>query len=346
MTTTREDADDLSVLRALYAASGFCASSELRRRTALSPRDLRASFDRLRAAGCRFDHHPQLGFRLVEAGIGVVRLWLAEALGDAEEAREAIHVYRRTSSTQDRAREALQGGTPPAVVLADAQTAGRGRLGRRWDAPAGSSLLLTLPLPVTRDHGESVDPVTALVAVALVQAIRAVTPARPALKWPNDVMLATGGDAGLGPAHGARDAKLAGILVERAAARRGGDHWLVGIGLNVNRPAAPHGGGTPGAAWLSDACGGPLDRLPLLTEIVRQARRWTARNDPDRALGHWRQWCTTLGRRLTFRTGGRTVTGDVLDVDLHAGLIVRTDTGELTHLPAATTTVAADAAGP
>lgn len=326
---------DVEVLEALYAARGSLTPFQLARQLSREEADVGGSLHRLRGAGCVFDEHPQHGLRLVEAGLGMWRLRLARELALPE---TAVHVYRRTSSTQDRAREDVERGgqSSPRLVIADEQSAGRGRLGRRWQAPPGSSLLLTLAVPLPAARRRGVEPITAYAAVALLEAIERVTGVQPALKWPNDVV------------HDGR--KVAGILVERVDAPPG-SFALIGIGVNVNHPEpAPLENASPLAhdgqssprlrpAWLSDAIGRRLDRLPLLTEIVRQALRWSRRPDRDAALHRWRRSCTTLGQHHRFVSNGREIAGDVLDVDLDEGLILRRDTGELLHLPAASTTV-------
>lgn len=326
---------DADVLEALYAASAPLTPHQLARQLPRSERGVRESLRRLRDAGCVFDEHPQHGVRLFEAGLGAWRSHLSRSLDLPE---SSVHVYRCTSSTQDRARENVKSreGAGSHVVVADEQAAGRGRLGRRWYAPAGASLLLTVTVPMSPARARGVEPITAYAAVAMLDAIQRVSGIEPALKWPNDAVLA--------------GRKLAGILVERFDAPHGA-FALIGIGVNVNRPdtaglehLSPSSAASAvdihtRAAWLSDAAGPRLDRLPLLTEIVRQVVRWTRHPDRDAALQRWRRSCTTLGEHRRFRCDGREVAGDVLDVDLEEGLIVRRDTGELLHLPAARTTL-------
>ena len=134
---------------------------------------------------------------------------LAAVLG-----RPRLHL-RSTGSTNDRARElALAGAPDGTLVTADEQSAGRGRQGRRWSAPPGSALLLSLVLRFAPGSPPRLLPLAAAVAVCDVAGADA------RVKWPNDVVLARG--RGL--------AKLAGILIEG----RPQDGWAVlGLGLNV-----------------------------------------------------------------------------------------------------------------
>jgi BirA family transcriptional regulator, biotin operon repressor / biotin---[acetyl-CoA-carboxylase] ligase len=332
---TEHDRVDLDVLGALYAAPSPLTPYQLARHVCHGESAVHASLQRLRTAGCVFDEHPQQGVRLVEAGLGVWRMQLSHALNLPE---QAIHVYRRTSSTQDRAKENLRQREVAGlqVVIADEQAAGRGRLGRRWYAPRGSSVLMTVTLPLAAQRTRGVEPITAYTAVALLEAIESVVGIAPTLKWPNDAVV--------------DGRKIAGILVERFEGPHG-SFAILGIGVNVNRPdsstADPALLSMPvmprevaeRVAWLSDAAGRRIDRLPLLTEIVRRVLHWTRQPDRDAALHRWRRSCTTLGQHRRFLSDGREVAGDVLDVDLDEGLIVRRDTGELLHLPAASTTV-------
>lgn len=122
--------------------------------------------------------------------------------------------FRTTDSTNDRARELAGAGAPSGtVVTADEQTAGRGRYGRTWEAPAGSALLYSAVLrPPASEH--SLLPL--LTAVATAEAIESVSPHECGIKWPNDVWI--------------DERKVGGILIESRAAE-----WaVVGIGVNVS----------------------------------------------------------------------------------------------------------------
>jgi BirA family transcriptional regulator, biotin operon repressor / biotin---[acetyl-CoA-carboxylase] ligase len=156
-----------------------------------------------------------------------------------------------TSSTQ-----LLLGPDAPegALVVAEEQTAGRGRLGRRWFAPAGTSLLCSLQLrPDTPT--ERLPELTGVAARACADAIAALTGLEPALKFPNDVLV------------GAR--KVAGILAEARDGR-----VVLGVGINVNVPAdeLPEDVDRPATSLLVET-GRELDRAELLAELLERLER-------------------------------------------------------------------------
>lgn len=268
------------------------------------PRDMVvAQLDALRQLGCTFDEHPQHGVQLTASGLAT---W-ADAIEHLSPRR--VEVYRSTASTQDIAR---RWADHRAVVLADEQTAGRGRLGRRWHAPPGSALLFSY---VSTLAAANHDQITSAAAVAIAEAIEGLAPnsLRLSIKWPNDVL--------------ADGRKLAGILVERTATAA-----VIGIGINI--------AATPDA--VSDAAclreiGIDADRLLVLLKVLGRLDRRIADAATGGHVAAWRARCLAITRPVHLQSDGRIVEGEVLDVDPSHGLIVRTTTGALVHLPAATT---------
>jgi BirA family biotin operon repressor/biotin-[acetyl-CoA-carboxylase] ligase len=210
--------------------------------------------------------------------------------------------FRRTGSTNERARELAFAGAPHGtLVTASEQTAGRGRQGRRWSAPAGSSLLMSLLL-------RSPPPLLPLLAAV---AVCETAGPHARIKWPNDVVVASSpeGEATTASAR-AQLAKLAGILVEG----RPQEAWAVlGIGLNVAvrlddlpvelRPRAPEG--TRSDTGLPAATLGltPADVEPLLARVLDALERRLA--EPATAtLRAWRARDALRGREIAW-TGGR-----------------------------------------
>lgn len=190
----------------------------------------------------------------------------------------------------------------PRLVAAERQTAGRGRLGRRWYADSGtltfSLLLAEGDLGVARPRW----PQLALVAgLAVAEAIEMfVAPVGAALKWPNDVYV----DGG----------KLAGILVE-AGGRVGCDHVVVGIGVNVSTDfgAAPTEVAER-ARSLAVVAGRPIDRwavLPVILErLAEGVRQWS--NEAGGLVERYRRRCYLTGREVQARQGERVLRGRCL----------------------------------
>lgn len=270
-----------------------------------------AQRDAFEAAGCTFDDSGAL----VETGLGVWVDYLQR-----RDLQRHVAVYRQTRSTQDIARglvEQLGGRADGAVVLTDAQSAGRGRLGRPWVAPPGGALLMSRACAGGDLRGDRLFLAT---AVAAARAIEQVTrpPLGVQIKWPNDLL------------YDGR--KLAGILVE-AFSTSGQSAAVIGIGVNVN--AAPPLA-TATATSLRD-CGRPIDRLALADALMMQLDAALGADEAE-LLDAWRSRSTLLSAQVELISGGHHISGEVIDLDPADGLVVRTNDGAMLHLPAATTT--------
>jgi len=196
------------------------------------------------------------------------------------------HVHlRRTDSTNDRARALAIAGAPHGtLVSADEQTAGRGRQGRRWSAPAGSSVLASLVLR----SPPALLPLLAAVAVCDVIGKRAL------IKWPNDVVVPAGDGEGCGEGSSGL-AKLAGILVEG----RPQQGWAVlGIGINV----AVHLDELPAELQAATLGLEPAAVEPTLARLLDALARRLAEGAQE-TLTAWRARDALLGREIAW-TGG------------------------------------------
>jgi BirA family biotin operon repressor/biotin-[acetyl-CoA-carboxylase] ligase len=305
----------------------------------LSPAQLGEELARLRAAGCELTASSPQHVRLGATGLSAWRDYLAWACPLPGRQRLA-EVYHQVASTQDAARRLIGAhgvAADGALAIADEQTAGRGRLGRRWVAPPGACVLVSRGVVAEAAAPLSPDRLAMAAAVAVAAAVEAVTAPSPipvGIKWPNDLLI--------------DGRKLAGILVEAMTVthpRHGPLRAaIIGVGVNVNlsldqllnAPAELRQRVTS-LAML----GRPVDRLLVLAEIVRQLDAWLGECDLPRLLQAWRRRSVTLGRRIVVTHNGDTLAGQVIDVDLAAGLILRTDAGQVVVLPAATTAVVA-----
>ena len=209
----------------------------------------------------------------------------------------------------DVAREEAVAGAPHgAVVFAEEQTAGRGRFGRRWVSPAGKNLYLTL---VLRPDAGRLRRLSMVAPLALCRAIESVTSLRPAIKWPNDVLVG--------------ERKLAGVLIEGESSGADLLFALVGIGLNVNDPIDdPDIAGI--ATSLSRETGIETPREPVLAALLNELEGAYSAPSAD-LYGEWRSRIAILGQpvRLTFRD--EVYEGTAEDVDDEGSLILRLTDG-------------------
>ncbi len=222
---------------------------------------------------------------------------------------------RRTASTNDRARAlALAGAPHGTLVTAAEQTAGRGRQGRRWSAPAGSALLMSL---VLRSPPR-------LLPLAAALAVCDVAGSEAQIKWPNDVVV----DASRAAGGGLR--KLAGILAEG----RPQEGWLVlGVGLNVavevdELPAELRPGGGAGMAAASMGLA-PADVEPTLVRLLR-ALALRLEEPAEATLAAWAARDALRGREIGW-TSGR---GRAEGIDGEGRLVVALPGGGRTALAA------------
>jgi len=233
-----------------------------------------------------------------------------------------VHL-RSTDSTNDRARDLAIAGAPHGtLVTASVQSAGRGRQGRRWSAPAGSSILMSLLLR----SPPRLLPLIAGVAVCDVAGPEAQ------IKWPNDVVLATA----RGAEHAPGLAKLAGILVEG----RPQEHWAVlGIGLNVAvrleelapelRPGASAAPGEPAPRPAATMGRAPQELEPVLEQLLLALARRLG-EAPEQTLDAWRERDALRGRPIEWAHGSGLAEG----VDGDGRLVVALEQGGHTALSA------------
>ena len=234
----------------------------------------------------------------------------------------ALDVVPSTGSTNADllARAAADPGSPEGLVLvAEEQTAGRGRLGRSWSSVTGASLTFSVLLRPAAVPPARRGWLTLLTGVAVASAVRSVGCVGAVLKWPNDVL--------------AGDRKLAGILAEQSP---DGSAVVIGTGLNVDAAPSELPVSAAGLAATSlRAEGATASREDLLLSMLDEVERWyrafRADPDPERSglLDAYRALCETLGRtvRVELPAGG-VVTGVARDIDPDGRLLVADGPGD------------------
>lgn len=232
-----------------------------------------------------------------------------------------IEVVQRTGSTNsDLAALAAAGNADEgAVLVAEEQTAGRGRLDRRWTAPPRSGLFFSVLLKPTEVPVARWGWLPLLTGVAVATGLSRAAGVDTALKWPNDLLVTVGGE----------ERKAGGILAERA----GDDGVVIGVGINVSLRADELPVPQAGSLALAGALG--TDRDPLLRAVLRSLEDWygrwrAVRGDPSacRLQETYTAGCATLGRVVRAELpGDRSVVGEAVALDGDGRLIIATEDG-------------------
>ena len=218
-----------------------------------------------------------------------------------------VHHVRETGSTNtDLVALARNGAADHTVIVADHQTAGRGRLDRKWEAPPGANLLVSLLFRPRSSH--ALHHYTHIVGLAARAACHTVFGTRPDLKWPNDLLI--------------DERKMAGLLAQ------GGDGFVV-VGIGINVGWAPEGAARLANPETDPNSHGPLDLLrAMLVEIDRHE---SLPIDDLRAL--YETQLATIGKRVRVEmTSGEVVEGAAIGVDADARLEVQRDDGSVVHV--------------
>jgi BirA family biotin operon repressor/biotin-[acetyl-CoA-carboxylase] ligase len=227
-----------------------------------------------------------------------------------------LHCHDELPSTSDVAKELAEDGAAHGeVVVADRQTAGRGRRGRSWVSPPGKNLYLSVVLrPELAPH--RAPELTLLASVALCEAVRAAG-AEAVIKWPNDLLV------------GGR--KVAGILTEMAADPDRVQWVVVGIGVNLNAAAEDFPDELRAEATsVAVGRGGPVPRALFAAALLGRLEGWLERHAAEGfapVRERWRELSGTLGREVRVTTGEGEIVGVATDVDESGALLVRGPAG-------------------
>ncbi len=231
----------------------------------------------------------------------------------------ALRLLGQCRSTNDEALAWARAGAPHgAVLIADGQSAGRGRLGRTWHSPPGENLYFSTVLRPPLSP-RAAPPLALVAAVAVAETARAFG-AAPDLKWPNDLLL--------------DGRKAAGILCEllaRPPPAERVDAVVVGIGVNLNGHAFPEELATR-ATSLALVTGAAIDREAFVATLCERLEAWHDRlvaDGPAPVVAAWKGFARLLGRAVSVDNGRERITGVAEDLDAEGALLVRRADGVL-----------------
>ena len=302
------------ILKALREQGGYLSGETLAGQFGVSRVAIWKHIHGLEKDGYTIDASPA-GYRLVSSP----DLLLPYEFPDLE---RRTHYFSEIGSTMDPARElAKNGAQEGTIVIAEAQTRGRGRLGREWLSPQGGIYFTLILRP--RISPACAPRINLVASVAVAATITKLLGLKAELKWPNDVLIG--------------DRKVCGILAEMDAEMDVVNFVNVGIGINVNT-SVPRFKET--ATSLKDELGTQIHRKEFLSALLAEIDARRARLMEPELLQEYRRFSGTLGKNVRIVSLGEEVMGQAIDIDAAGALIVKTKdaslrtvlVGDCTHL--------------
>ena len=302
----------LKLLRDGAVVSG----GELSRRLGLSRSAVWKAVDSLRRDGYDIDAAPGRGYQLRAAPDLLTETEVRRFLGPVDIiGREIVCLDEIDSTNSECKRMAARGAPNGAVVIANGQTAGRGRMNRSFQSPKDKGIYFSVLLYPDLSP-ENLLPLTSLAGICVCAAVERVCGARPRLKWPNDPVL--------------NGKKVCGILTELSMEGESGRVAYVITGIGVNVGQAP-GDFSPDVAAMATSLswelGQPVSRPRLAAAMIEELdKAYSALRcgDLSEYLAACRRDCVTLGKRVQLLSpDGRRETAEAVGLDERFGLIVR-----------------------
>ncbi len=300
-----------------------------------SPQQIINMVNSLSKKGYTIESSPAYGFRLIGESFKLTSELIEDDLY-AQRLASSVLVYETTDSTNDiawhYAQEPAQGPISNSydglVIFAEQQRSGRGRLGRQWVAPMGSSILCSVLLIESGNNSLGGQALTLLAGLSVAQTIESLTNIKPRIKWPNDVIV--------------NGKKIAGVMVESRKINQN-TAYVIGIGLNCFQTAEDFPPECRDIAIsLRQATDQPINRLKLTQELLRRMDHWLieiSKGSHKDLHDTWANHCDNINCRLSVLSNGQTYTGRVVDVDLEKGLVLQLDNGPIKLFDSTTTTV-------
>jgi BirA family biotin operon repressor/biotin-[acetyl-CoA-carboxylase] ligase len=239
-----------------------------------------------------------------------------------------IFFYETVDSTNTVALDLAEKTIEGAVIIADSQQKGRGRLGRKWESPPGVNIYMSIVL-IPKIESKDATLITIMASVACATALRSITGLHVAIKWPNDLMVS--------------DKKIGGILTELKTDRGRIISAIVGIGINVNAGIDTYPADVQEIATsLKNETGISYSREIVISEILNEMDYWYKilnRMGKGIILLEWQKLTSTLGREVKVIVGKETFTGLAESIDSEGMLILRLPSGILKKISSGDLTI-------
>ncbi len=312
---------DEKILRILRSHSDrFLSGQEISRKSCLSQSAVARQVHQLRTEGYDIQAQPHWGYKLVAPPDRLIASELSWKL-NTKIVGQKILSYNTVDSTNNVAFGlAERGASCGTAVFAEAQSEGKGRLGRTWISPAAKGIYLSLILRPKITSGKA-SLITLLAAISCAEAIREVCALQALIRWPNDILV--------------NNKKVCGILTEMQTDNNKAKFIILGIGINVNTPLSKL---PPAATSLQKEAKGAkvqFSRLELARQLLRQLDReylYFQRRGSAKLITRWSNLSAFSGRRVKVSFTDSSIEGQAQGIDQQGALIVRLDNGFRQHV--------------
>ncbi len=314
----------LNLLRS--SCSGFISGEELARKCGISRTMVWKHIKSLEREGFGIEAVPSQGYKIMTVPDILRQNDIKPGLKTTVMGKK-IQFLSEVASTNTLAMEMAADGAPEGtIVIAETQTGGKGRLGRKWISPKGNlylSVVLRPDIPM-----QKAPLITLTGAVAVASAIRTTCGLAAGIKWPNDILIS--------------GKKVSGLLTEMSAEQDRIRHIVLGIGVDVNMEMVELPPEVRSlTTTLAAEAGAKINRNALLQQVLRDLERWYQKfleNGAD-VLEEWNKLNTTVGNRITVSGAGDTIEGLAQEIDSDGRLIVRLDDGTIRAVAAGDVTL-------
>ena len=303
----------------LEESSGYISGQLLAKKTGISRSAVWKHVRRLRQCGYDIESLHGRGYRLAGPTEYPVPWELAKLLNTSFVGKGEM-VYRQSAeSTQSIAISLAEKGKIDAVVIAEQQSGGRGRMKRKWLSPRGGVWVSVVLKPAVPTVTSTMLPFVA--AIAVCDAIKEATNLAVTLKWPNDVMV--------------EGKKVAGILLDLSAEAETVNYAVIGIGINANVDTTKlkiDREGRPAVTSLADELGHDVNRLQLAKMLLEKIERFylaLEKNGPAAIIAEWRKRSDMMGKKVDVIQQDKRYDGVAADVNDDGSLRLRTARGNM-----------------
>lgn len=321
--------DNKYIIQLLKEKNDFVSGAEIAATLKVTRTAVWKRINILRGKGYTIEALPAKGYKLLKAPDLSIEEIRDTVSGCSKIIGKKVLFFDTINSTNTYAMELADMGYPEGtVIIADAQTSGKGRLGRKWLSPQGKNLYMSIilrPVILPRDAAM----LTLMSAVACVTAIKRLSSVPASIKWPNDIMVS--------------DRKLGGILTEMKADMDRIFHAVIGIGININLEASDMPDEIKAyATSIKNESGVAQSRTIVAIEIIKELDKWYNMlliSGKKPIADEWLKLSSTIGHAVKVTVGNNVFTGIAESIDDEGMLILKLPDNTLKKISAGDVTI-------